>query len=340
MPRVSVVMPVFNGERFLLDAMNSVLSQTYRDFELIVIDDGSTDSSASIATSFSDERVRYIRNAENTGLARVRNKGLGLARGEFVAWLDCDDLSEPRRLEKQVAVLDRNPSLALCGSWVRTLGLPHDVVWQYPSSSEELRSRMLFDDPLATSAVVMRRSVLDSLSTWFDTDFPPAEDYELWERISRIAGLHNIPEVLTHYRLHANQITVQKKEVQMVAVRRVQSRLLSMLEVEVSPEEFLLHLAVGVNWEFKSDRDRVQATEQWLLKLERANARRHVFPEAAFRRVLADRWLRAVSAARGHGTWAWRIFHQSPISRWDEARLRRSVHLWLRCAVAKGFGSE
>jgi glycosyltransferase involved in cell wall biosynthesis len=149
-------MPVYNGEQFVGAAVDSILNQTFKDFELIIINDGSSDESAQVIESYRDPRIVYLCNSENTGLANVRNKGLDVAKGEYIAWLDCDDISLPRRLAKQVSLLEASPRIGLCGTWVRTIDGAKEDVWEYPTDPEFLRARMLFDDPLATSSIMMR----------------------------------------------------------------------------------------------------------------------------------------------------------------------------------------
>lgn len=331
MPKVSVLMPVYNGEQFVAEAVNSILSQTFSDFELIIINDGSSDDSFKVIKSFNDPRIVYIHNSENTGLANVRNKALGIARGEYIAWLDCDDISLPTRLEKQVRLLDQNPRLGLCGTWVETIGLSSNDVWQYPSKSEMLRSRMLFDDPFATSSIMMRAACLRELETCFNLSYPPAEDYELWERISKYWEIANIPEVLTFYRIHPAQTSTLKLEKQQAAIWAIQNRMLDQLGIVPTEDDMRLHLDIGVGWRFQPDMERVKDSERWLLRLEEANSSRRIFPEYAFRRVLAERWLYVVSAAASHGLNAWVVYHRSEVSRWAEKRLWRLSRLFVRC---------
>lgn len=327
MPKVSVLMPVYNGEKYIAQAIESVLSQSFRDFELIVIDDGSIDKSAEIVASYNDQRVRYVANPRNLGLAGARNRAIEVASGKYLAWLDCDDISLPDRLLKQVALLDSNPNLGICGTWVRTLGLKSEQVWQYPLHPGFVRGRMLFDDPVATSAAMVRRSCLAATELRFDTRFPPAEDYDLWERISSKNEVCNIPEVLTLYRIHPNQISKIKSEEQKKAVWAIQSRLLQQLQIEPSEEEKSLHLDIGVGWHFVASKERVELTEAWLVKLACANDRSQVFSIEGFRQVLAERWLFANLPAVRSGLTSWRRYGKSMLSSWEPLRLRRQARL-------------
>jgi len=339
MPKVSVLMPVYNGEKYIGQAIDSILSQSFRDFELVVVDDGSTDMSAEIVGSYSDKRVRYVANPTNLGLAGARNRAIEVSNGDYLAWLDCDDISLPDRLLKQVALLDEYPNVGLCGTWVRTLGLESEQVWQYPSAPGFVRARMLFDDPVATSAAMVRRSCLAADELRFDTRFPPAEDYDLWERISRTNGVCNISEVLTLYRIHPNQISTIKREQQRKAVWEIQSRLLQQLYVEPSEEEKFLHLEIGVGWHFAADVVSLDLTEGWLKKLAGANDKTAVFPREGFRGVLAERWFLANLAAVRVGMVSWKRYGKSGLASWGASRLRRQARLLLESMRHGKYGA-
>lgn len=325
MPKVSVLMPVYNGEKHIGQAIDSVLSQSFRDFELIVIDDGSTDKSAEVVGSYSDKRICYVANPTNLGLAGARNRAIDVSNGDYLAWLDCDDISLPSRLLKQVALLDEHPNVGLCGTWVRTLGLESEKVWRYASDPRFLRARMLFDDPVATSAAMIRRSCIAGDALRFDVRFPPAEDYDLWERISRTNEVRNIPEVLTLYRIHSGQISTAKREQQSKSIWEIQSRLLRQLCVEPTEEEKLLHLDIGVGWNFLADKVRLDQTEEWLHKLEKANHKEAVFPKDGFRNVLSERWFLANRAAVGVGGGSWTRYSSSILACQDPVTLRRYI---------------
>ena len=327
MPKVSVLMPVYNGEKYISQAINSVLSQSFTDFELIVIDDGSTDKSAEIVGSYSDKRIRYVANQTNLGLAGARNRAIEISDGDYLAWLDCDDISLPERLRKQVSLLDEHPNIGLCGTWVRTLGLDSEKFWRYASDPGFVRARMLFDDPIATSAAMVRRRCLSGEDLCFDARFPPAEDYELWERISRTSAVCNISEVLTLYRIHPNQISAIRHEQQRKSVWKIQSRLLHQLHIYPTDEEKLLHLDIGVGWHFDADKVRHKLTEHWLNKLVNANDKTAVFPREGFRDVIAERWFLANLVAVRKGTASWKHYGKSKLSSSRASRLVRLARL-------------
>jgi glycosyltransferase involved in cell wall biosynthesis len=264
---------------------------------------------------YADPRLRRINNERNLGLAGTRNRSLEFAQGRYVAWLDSDDVSAKRRLERQVHCLESNPDLAICGTWVETIGLPSKSVWRYPTDSAFLRSRMLFDSPLATSSVMMRRDLLGGTDAAFDASYPPAEDYDLWERMSRSCNLTNIPEILTYYRVHPAQTSRTGAARLRQAVIRIQQRQLEQLGIDPSPDEMDLHLEIGVEWSALRTADRALAAREWLHRLAAANEETEVYPREAFLAVLGERWFFACRTLADSGASQDRIFRSSPLSR-------------------------
>jgi hypothetical protein len=199
-PYVSIVMSVFNGERFLREAIDSLLAQTFEDFELLVVDDGSTDRTSSILRAYGDPRLRTRRNAQNVGQAASLNTGLVAARGIYVARLDADDVAFPDRLDKQVAHLDANATTAMIGSaWIEIdasgrRGRAH----RPPTACIDLRWRLLFSNAFLHSSVLVRRAALPDAA--YDTTIGYGEDYELWSRVATGWEVANLVEPLVLYR--------------------------------------------------------------------------------------------------------------------------------------------
>lgn len=201
-PAVSVVLSVRNGGSDLPQALGAILNQSFTDFEVIAIDNGSTDETGSYLDSISDPRVRVFHQAD-AGLAAALNRGLSLARGRYIARQDHDDLADPSRIAKQVEFLDAHPDHALVGTraaiWIgdKPSGRFHD----HPTEDEILRFELLFNNPFVHSSVMMRKSALDQVGVYTtDPARQPPEDYELWSRISRHYRVANLAERLTVYR--------------------------------------------------------------------------------------------------------------------------------------------
>lgn len=201
-PKVSVVLPAFNGEALLNDAIQSVLSQTMADFELIVLDDGSTDNTWALVQTLSDPRIRSYHH-DNMGLPATLNRGIALARGRYIARLDHDDLMIPSRLEAQSRYLDTNPDIALLGTAAQIYAgaQPTERYHRHPTSSKALRLCLLFDNPFVHASIMFRREAIAAIGGYStDRSRLPPEDYELWSRVARVHGVANLEEVLTIYR--------------------------------------------------------------------------------------------------------------------------------------------
>ncbi|MEO7458048.1 MAG: glycosyltransferase family A protein [Gemmatimonadaceae bacterium] len=209
MTRVSVVMPVFNGERWIAEAVKSVLSSTYRDFELLVLDDGSTDGSraAAIAAAASDPRVRVI-PLEHGGIAATRNAGLEHSRGEFIANLDADDAMFPERLGRQVAFLDAHPECVAVGTRsvvVNDDGIPVGIVGRYFTHEDIDRSLLQGNGgAIGNDTAMIRKQVAIDVGRYSVNLRATGEDHDMWLRLAEAGRLVCVPDVLNRYRIHAN----------------------------------------------------------------------------------------------------------------------------------------
>jgi len=207
-PVVSVLMAVHDGRRHLREALESLFAQTFDDFELVLVDDASTDDSRAIAESYGDARVRILANDENLGLTRSLNRGLAVARGRYVARLDADDVAHRERLALQVAHLDRHPDLALVASAYRRIDEDGGARGErhVPLSSTAIRWHLLFLNAFAHSSVTFRRSVAESLGGYDDAVRYP-QDYELWSRIAAGHDVAALPQCLVSYRHSESSMT-------------------------------------------------------------------------------------------------------------------------------------
>lgn len=210
-PAITVLLPVFNDRRFVGRAMQSILDQTYRDFELLIIDDGSTDGSMEIVRSFRDPRIRIESNPRNLGLAQTLNAGLALAKSDLIARMDADDISEPARFERQVAFLEANPQVAVVGTWATWIDendRPFTTV-EFPTQPSEIESALLEDNCIFHPSVMFRRRPVTEIGG-YSASAPLSQDYELWLRLSERHLLANLPEHLLRYRIHRNQLSVRR----------------------------------------------------------------------------------------------------------------------------------
>lgn len=201
MTKVSVLFPVYNTpETFLRQALESVLHQSFTDFELIIINDASTTDVESIIKSYSDSRIKYYKNKHNLGISATRNLLIEKSSGEYLAIMDHDDISLPERFAREVEYLDTHPNVGVVSCWSKIIGSQATI--KYPIDNSEIESQLLLDYCITHPAAMVRRSVLDNYHIQYETQFSPAEDYALWCRLVGKTEFHNLPEVLFMYRDH------------------------------------------------------------------------------------------------------------------------------------------
>lgn len=208
LPIVSVIMPAYNAERTLAEAIESILSQEFRDFELIIVDDGSSDGTAAIIDRYaqSDARIVKLVNAPNQGISRSRNRALWAARGEYVACLDSDDVAEPSRLGKQLEFMTKNLDCVLLGSDLTIIDETSAIVGRrvYPHTDHELRKTMPRLNPIAQPSSMFRAELAKNVGG-FREDLPLCEDYDLFFRLAEQGKVANFDQPLTRYRISSTQ---------------------------------------------------------------------------------------------------------------------------------------
>ena len=213
-PKVSVILPAFNAAAHLGKAIDSILSQSFNDFELIIINDGSTDNTLEVLAKCGDPRIKVI-TQENLGLPKALNQGLAIARGPYIARQDADDISLPTRLEKQVQFLDQNPEYGLIGTWSQIMtpaGLT-DRQHLHPTSNGQIQVQLLMNNQFVHSSVMFRASCLKTTGQYSeDPEHFPPEDYDLWLKIAKHFMVANLPEVLLQYLEEPNSISRTKLE--------------------------------------------------------------------------------------------------------------------------------
>jgi glycosyltransferase involved in cell wall biosynthesis len=327
-PRITLLMPVFNGEKYLREALDSLLQQTFSDFELLVIDDGSSDGSADIVRSYRDSRIRFEQNERNLGLITTLNRGLDLARGEFIARMDCDDISLPNRLERQIRFMEEHPEVGVIGTWFEKIRDNGTITVKIPADDATIRFFLIFDNAFLHSSILLRRSLLERHGLRFDADFPYAEDYEFWVRCASYTQVANIPEVLVRYRDHSENTSNRFRKEQNSTADRVRRRHLAALGLHPDEAELALHLAI-TNYRFSGDFSRLVTARDWLSKLVEEVRKALNLSEHFLNDELDSYWYGACGALADHGLSVWRLFRSSPIG--CNAKLQWQVKLFLRC---------
>lgn len=224
-PKVTVLMSVFNGERYLRESVESILRQTFTDFEFLIVNDGSTDGSRDIVLSYAgDRRIRLVDNPANMGLTRSLNRGLSMAGAALIARQDADDVSHSERLAKQVAFLDSHPDVVLLGTQVRHIGRDGHAFrapgWEKAVTTEGIRWQLMFDSPFVHSTVMFRRDAVRDRLGGYDEGFATSQDYELWSRVAARHRVGNLPETLVDFRSHGEGVSGKRYSI--ANVRKVE----------------------------------------------------------------------------------------------------------------------
>jgi len=214
-PEITVLMSVYNGEKYLREAIESILNQTYKNFEFLIINDGSADSSRDIILSYNDPRIRLVDNEQNIGFTRSLNRGLKLARGRYIARMDADDISISTRLEKEVAFLNQNRNVGLVGTYYLMINEDGKVLHTIKCSivSKDIKENILEGSQFGHGSVLLRAECIRKVGPYRD-EFKSAQDYDLWLRISEVYDVANIPEILYKWRLNFKSISIARKRQQ------------------------------------------------------------------------------------------------------------------------------
>ncbi|MBC7413296.1 MAG: glycosyltransferase, partial [Bacteroidia bacterium] len=206
MPLLSVIMPVYNAAIYLREAIDSVLNQTFVDYEFFIIDDKSTDESVAIINSYSDPRIILIQKTVNTGYTDSLNAIIPLCKGKYIARMDADDVCVADRFLRQYNYLESNSNTLVLGTNYDIIGNA-TLVPNVPISGNEVKLFALTQSPVAHPSVMVRTILFTQYNLTYNKAFEPAEDYDLWTRVLELGAIQNLPQVLLHYRIHASQIS-------------------------------------------------------------------------------------------------------------------------------------
>lgn len=275
-PKISVIMSVYNGEKFVAEAIDSVLRQTFGDFEFIIIDDGSTDSSLAIIKSYSDKRIKLIENEANIGLTKSLNKGIAVARGKYVARMDADDISMPKRFEKQYNFMEKNPEIGVLGGQEITFGNKRLIKTSY-LLDEDIKCFAAFNNPMNHPTIFARAELLKRNP--YNPDFRYSQDYELWARLLPIAKFANCKSIATAYRYHDTSVGGKNRTEQDALADKARIASLQTIIGEISPADAALHMAFSRRAPGEFDAKDILA---WLRKISIKNAERKIRSKRIF----------------------------------------------------------
>lgn len=288
--KVSVLMPVYNVQDHVSEAVDSILNQTFKDFEFIIIDDASTDSTFEIINSYKDERIVLLKNETNIGLAASLNKGIKIAKGEYIARMDGDDISMPKRLEKQVDYLDKHPEVGVLGTYIKLFGSV-STINKYFLKDIECKLQLLFGVPFAHPTVVFRKVIFTSSNLYYDESLHQyGEDYDLWFKLSKFTNFANLPSILLKYRTYP----ITKKKIEETARinrgRQTHLGVLKMFQLEMDTIDISLLYQVGKKKILPSiSNSSLKKVEKILLRLQ-TELKNMNYSECSVDKVLGYHW--------------------------------------------------
>ena len=238
-PRVTVLMTAYNTAAYIKETIDSILQQTFTDFTLLVINDGSTDATADIVKSYSDPRLQLVDNKENTGLTAVLNIGLKLATGDYIARMDSDDIAAPHRLETQVRFMDSNPEVGIVGSWYQRFDNNNSYGKILTTPPEVGVLDLLSGSKIGHPTAMFRRSVFEKYGIEYESAYPHAEDYALWFQAIKVTKLANIQEVLLFHRCHSQNVSAVHQNIQSESAGRIREGISSFLTSDAALAKLL-----------------------------------------------------------------------------------------------------
>lgn len=291
-PEISVLMPVFNSERYLKMAIDSILNQTFKDFELIIINDGSTDSSEEVILSYSDLRIKYFKNIENIGLIATLNRGIDLCSSPLIARMDADDISLPERLQKQWTFLNEHPEVAMVGSDIQIIdeNNRHVKTVKKYCPPHLIQSLLFFKCAFVHPSVLIRKDIL--IEFRYSADYIHAEDYFLWSQIVFKYPVASLPEVLIKYREHQQNVSAQYRQQQEDASKNIYAYHLAQLHIFPSDNELSLHYKLlrnpsSVSIFNKNERKNISV---WIEKVLKQNEILQIYDQHYLSNRLEYRW--------------------------------------------------
>jgi len=334
-PKITILMPVYNGEKYLKKSIESILNQTFKDFEFLIINDSSTDNSEKIIKSYADPRIIFIQNEKNIGVTKTLNRGLELATGEYIARMDADDISLTKRLNKQIKFLEANPKIGICGTWIKTIGNIKGYIQKYPTNPNEAKAQMLFYTPLAHPTVMMRKNILKRFNLKYDENLRNGQDYDLWSRALKYTKISNLNKVLLLYRIHEKSESTKHSNFQKKSAETIRARELKNLNIVPTEKEMTIHQHLRASndcsiLEFLTEK------ETWLQKLISQNKQTKYHQEPYFSNIIFKQWIMSCYSNINHFA-TWKIFWKSDLSKKIPPQEWRQIFkFFVKCLLNKG----
>jgi glycosyltransferase involved in cell wall biosynthesis len=293
---ISVLMPVYNSGKYLEEAIKSILNQTYENFELIISYDESSDNSLEIIKKYEslDSRI-IVSYGKGRGIIKALNDGLKLAKGQYLARMDSDDVSHKTRFDSQIKFMETNPEIGICGTFIKIFGKSlNDYILKYPISDKLLKLKLLFSVSFAHPTVLIRHELLKKHDIKYDENYELIEDYKLWVDMSNYTKFGMVPEVLLDYRhLETSLSKTAEKEIETryIAHKKVFTEVLKKLNIKNNEKENRLHFIIGLNKRIEKEKIDLHSLNRYLNKIIEANKSKNFFDDKYLKLFMAKKFL-------------------------------------------------
>jgi glycosyltransferase involved in cell wall biosynthesis len=328
-PAISVIMPVYNVDLYVAESIESMLNQTFSDFEFIIINDGSTDKTAEIVASYKDPRIVFVNHPVNRKKIACLNDGLKMAKGKYIALMDGDDISLRSRLEKQYNYLEENSEIGLCGVWFECFGEFNKEV-RYPTRHDEIYFDLFTKCPL--TATLIRKNILLNHNIIFDADFF-SEDSYIYVKLAHITKLANYPEILYKYRIHIKQVSQKFKSLIRPSIIHEKNIHFNNLIIKLTRQpnkegvEFYPTKQLSLN--------DIKKFEKLILKLIEENEREKIFPQHIIEQSLSKQWYRLFDFLPYNNINGLIYFILSPLRKISNLTLKQFFKFFIKCIIFK-----
>jgi len=332
-PLVTVLMPVYNAAPYLREAIDSILNQTFSDFEFLIIDDGSSDNSVDIIKSYDDPRIVLHLNGDNIKLISTLNKGLDLANGKYIARMDADDISLPERIKNQFEFLEKNPEIGVLSTGFLSFSENSEMLSIYPFNHDDIVFGLLYQMQICHGASMFRKELIDKFGLRFIKEFPHAEDYHFFYVCSRYTQMANLQQVLYKVRLHDTRVSVENNQVQNAISDKVKMLQFKAMGYDITNEQLSLFASLNYH-KYQKNIDFLMKVKELLSGLLIANNASSCFNKDKFREQLGNLWFNACTNLTGLGLKTYNIYWTSELSDYNKSGFNR-IKLLLKSLLRK-----
>ncbi len=334
-PKATVLMPVYNGAKHLNASIESVLNQSFTNFEFLIIDDGSTDNSIEITQSYNDERIRLVKNDTNLQIVKSLNRGIQLAKGDYIIRMDSDDICLANRFERQINFMEDNPEIDVCGSWVETF-FNKKRVWKTPEKDKDIKAYLFFNSAIIHPSVIVRKKSLTKYKLNYRQEYNKSEDYDLWEISSNFLKFANIPEILLKYRLEIKTNQLEYKKIQKANTNNIRNRQLSKLIPDLLDIDLQIHEKL-TSIQSNYLKDDILELNKWIKNLITANKKINKYDNIAFIRLLAQRFYTICNLSTHLGLWIWKQYYLFEYKKHIRISFIEEIKFLIKCIIKKRY---